>query len=123
MCHADVLQAWLEGLGLAPDGGQEVGLVGLLHRARRSEQREDRMPLDVVAQRVPEDLGQCVTAMAVQGAGVPTSTSSISRYADCPAGDIVAGPDLRPYQLPGRGRESWHGHKIRAASGSEEVST
>jgi hypothetical protein len=63
----DVLVArGVEGLALAAEGDEDVTFVGLLDRCHRVEQREDRVPLDVVTQRVPEDLRQRVPLVAVQ---------------------------------------------------------
>src|ERR1700728_4752952 len=56
----DVLVALrVERLGDLPDTRQEVTLVCLLDGGHRLQEGEDRVPLDVVAQRVIEDLRQC----------------------------------------------------------------
>jgi hypothetical protein len=62
----DVLAALLERLRLVADRDEEASLVGLLYRADRVEERDDRVPFDVVTRRVPEDVGERVALVAVQ---------------------------------------------------------
>ena len=87
----DVLVApRVEGLGLSAHRDQQVSLVGLLDGTHGIEQREDRMPFDVVAEGMPEDLRQRVAMMAVQVLGRCHVGSSRLVVLQQPDGAILA---------------------------------
>ena len=81
-----------------------VTFVAFLDGCHRVEQRQDRVPLDVVAQRVAEDLRQRVPLMAVQ---VPGS-SHVDSSRPAPSGEQAAGPSSQLCRGPQRARPgSW----------------
>lgn len=92
----DVLVVRLECLDFAVDGHDEMPLVRLSDLTDRLQQRDDVMPLDVVAQRVPKDLRQRVLVVAVQALFCRFLSSSSAR---CRARGLIIAP--WPGAVPG----------------------